>query len=346
MAGEPTALTPTAKLTRANFGGLMTPIHKKIFNDAYAELPKVYPNTFSVDNMSMKDEKFLHIGTVGLFQTNSEGSDFNVDPFGEELEVTFSAVRYDKAYSVTWELMQDDQGSVFKGEGKGGSAKKLARALRATEESVAAKVIKTGFSGVSGATNGFDGVTLFNSAHPTNNVPNYNASTHPEGVDYPGDMSDDNPAHESSVIPNTQSNVVSGALTDTNLKAALTKLRGQLDDRGTPIATHGKKLVVAPDWEFTARAILNSTLQAGTANNDINTVPNLQLIVWDYLADGTIKPWYVQDDTIDNLMFLWREKPIFDSERIQNKMDYRFFGYARFAVGYVDWHGLVGSKGV
>ena len=194
---------------------------------------------------------------------------------------------------------------------------------------MAANVVKNGFS-----SNGFDGVPLFSGSHPTNQAA-YDASTNPAGVVYPD-----------TITPQTQSNLITGALTDENLKAALTLLRTQKDDRGTPIATSGKKLVVSPDWEFTARALINSTLQAGTSNNDINTVPQLQLIVWDYLADGDIKPWYVQDDVIDNLTFLWREKPIFDSEKIQNKMDYRFYGYARFAAGYVDWHGLVGSTGV
>ena len=58
-----------------------------------------------------------------------------------------------------------------------------------------------------------------------------------------------------------------------------------------------------------------------------------------------MKPWFIQDTTIDNLLFLRREEPIFDSERIQNKMDYRMFGYTRFDTGYCDWRGLVGSKG-
>ena len=51
------------------------------------------------------------------------------------------------------------------------------------------------------------------------------------------------------------------------------------------------------------------------------------------------------DTSIDNLLFLRREEPIFDSERIQKKMDYNMFGYTRFDTGYCDLRGLVGSKG-
>jgi phage major head subunit gpT-like protein len=300
-----------AKMTRGNFGELLTPIHKKVFFDAYGEKPKTYVNTFGVDTMDKKDESFQHIGALGTWGKNSEGGDFNLSEFKQGQNITFTAQRYDKSYEVTWELMQDDQYNVFKGNGNGGSAKTLARGLAATEETEAAKVITGGFSNT-----GFDGVSLFHDAHP--------------------------------LIDSDEkcSNKVSGALTDATLKEALTKMRLQKDGAGVLIASHAKKLVVHPDWEFTARAIIGSTLQAGTNNNDKNTVPGLDIIVWDYLADGDAKPWYVQDDSIDNLMFLWREKPIFDSEKIDNKMDYRFYGYCRFDCGYVDWRGLVGSTGV
>ncbi len=302
----------TAKLTRSNFGELLTPIHKKMFFDSYEAKDKQYEKTFKIDKMTKKEETFPHIGAFGLWDANQEGNDFNMDDISTGNTATFTAQRYDKAYEVTWELLQDDQYNVFRGVGKGGSAKNLGRGLAATEETQAAKVILDGFSAA-----GYDEVPLFSSAHPLINS---------EGV---GD------------------NLVSGGLTDENLKTALSKLRAQTDDAGVFIAATANKLVVHPDWEFTARALLNSTQQAGTNLNDKNTLPNMEIVVWDYLANGTeAKPWYVQDASIDNLMFLWREKPIFDCEKIANKMDYRFYGYCRFDTGYVDWRGLVGSDGL
>ena len=311
-------------MSRDNFGELLTPVHKKVFFEAYAEKPKTYVNTFGIDNMDKKQETFPHIGALGTWAENQEGKDFGLDNFEQGDNATFVARRFDKSYEVTWELMQDDQYNVFKGTGKGGSAKGLARGLAATEETEAAKIIRYGFSNVNYAEGdendnpGYDGVKLFSEAHPLIN------------------------SNE------TCSNIVAGALSDATLKEALTKMRLQKDEAGVLIAAHAKKLIVHPDWEFTARAIVGSTLQAGTNFNDKNTVPGLDIVVWDYLADNAegIKPWYIQDDSIDNLKFLWREKPIFDSEKIANKMDYRFYGYCRFDCGYVDWRGLVGSKGI
>ena len=301
------------KLTRTNFGELLTPVHKKVFFDAYDEKKKQYDKTFKIDEMNAKQATYPHLGSFGQWAENTEGSDFNLSDIAEGDVATFTAKRFDKAYEVTWELVQDDQYNVFKGAGKGGSAQKLARGLAATEESNAASVIIGGF-----ANTGYDGVSLFSQAHPL--------------ID----------------SADTVDNTISGALTDENLKAALTKMRLQTDEAGVKIAAHANQLVVHPDWEFTARALIGSELQAGTQLNDANTLPHLSVLVWDYLADDTSgnKIWYVQDTTMDNLMFLWREKPIFDSEKIDNKMDYRFSGYCRFDCGYVEWRGLVGSTGV
>ena len=303
-----------ATMTRSNFGELLTPIHKKIFFDSYNEVPMKYQKIFKTEKMSKKDQTYPHLGAFGLWTTNTEGSDFNESDFGEGEVASFEAKRYDNSYVVTWELMQDDQYNVFKGIGKGGSAKGLGRSLRATEETDTASVILNGFTNV-----GYDGKALFAADHPL-------------------------ASNNNKVV----SNLIHGALTDANLKAAMTLMRGQTDEAGIVIAASAKQLVVCPELEFTAKAIVNSILQSGTNNNDVNTIPNIEVVVWDYLVDptGAKKPWFIQDTSLDNLLFLRREEPIFDSERIQKKMDYRMFGYTRYDCGYCDWRGLVGSTGV
>ena len=299
-------------MNRDDFGVLMTPIHRKIFFDSYNEVPKKYPKIFKLDKMTKKEQTYPHLGAFGLWNTNTEGSNFNESDFGEGEIASFEAKRYDNSYILTWELMQDDQYGVMRGIGKGGSAKGLGRSLRATEETDCASVILKGFSNV-----GYDGKALFAKDHPL--------------------------ASSSKTV----SNLLNLPLTDENLKIALTMMRTQPDEAGIVIAASAKQLVVCPELEFQAKAIVNSILQAGTNNNDVNTVPNLEVVVWEYLSDptGKMKPWFIQDTTIDNLLFLRREAPIFDSERIQAKMDYRMFGYTRYDFGYCDWRGLVGSKG-
>jgi len=300
-------------MTRENFGELMTPIHKKVFFDSYNEIPAKFKSIFKIEKMIGKTQSYPHLGAFGLWDTNTEGGNFNESNFGEGEVASFEAKRYDKSYVLTWELMQDDRYNVMKGIGKGGSAKGLGRSLRATQETDCAKVILNGFANV-----GYDGKALFATDHPL-------ASS-----------------------DKTCSNLIEGALRDETLKAALTLMRKQVDEAGIKISASAKRLVVCPELEFVAKAVVHSILQAGTNNNDVNTVPNLDVVVWDYLSDpaGLMQPWFIQDSSIDNLLFLNREEPIFDSEKIQNKMDYRMFGYTRYDCGYNDWRGLVGSKGI
>lgn len=301
------------EMSREQFGQLLTPIHKKIFFDSYNEVPLKYKKMFKVEKMTKKDQTYPHLGAFGLWEQNQEGENFKEDNFSQGNVASFEAKRYDKSYIVTWELMQDDQYNVFRGIGKGGSAKGLGRSLRATEETDTANVILNGFSNV-----GYDGKALFASDHP--------------------------------LIDSTRkvSNIIVGGLTDANLKGALTLMRGQTDEAGIVISASAKQLVVCPALEFTAKAIVNSILQSGTDYNDVNTVPNLEVVVWDYLNDptGEMTPWFIQDTSLDNLLFLRKEEPWFDSERIQARVDYRMFGYTRYDTGYCDWRGLVGSKGV
>lgn len=300
-------------MTRENFSELLTPIHKKIFFESYNERPMVYKKIFKVEKMNAKSQTYPHLGAFGLWQENQEGSEFNLDDFGQGQVASFEARRFDKSYDLTWELVQDDLYNVMKGIGKGGSAKGLGRSLRATEETDTASVILNGFTNV-----GYDGKALFAADHP--------------------------------LINSTRkiSNLMTGALTDENLKAALRLMRKQTDEAGVPIATRATQLVVCPDLEFTAEVIVRSILQSGTNFNDVNVIPNLEIVVWDYLDDptGVMKPWFIQDTTFDNLLFLRREEPIFGSKQLERKMDYNMYGYTRFDTGYCDWRGLVGSKGI
>ena len=296
------------KMTRDNFGELLTPIHKKIIWNAYNEKPEQYSKLFKVDKMDRKEVTYPHLGGFGMWGTNTEGNVINEDSMSEGEVATFTAARYDKGYSITWELVKDDLYNVMKGIGKGGSAQALGKGLRVTCEVLAAKIINNGFSNV-----GYDGVALFSNSHPL---------------------------ADSSDLGN---NLVTGALTDTNLKSALTLMRDQVDEAGLKIQAIADTLFVAANLEWTAYTILRSEKVAGELSNDTNVLPRLIPVIMDYLDDNI---WGVQDSSIENLLFLWREKPIFDSQPIPKTVDWFMYGYARMTCGYNDWRGLVASTGV
>ena len=296
------------KLNRDNFGQLLTPIHKKIFFETYTELDEQYTKIFTTFDMKKREETFPHMGAFGLWEENTEGNTINQDKMSQGDTATFEARRFDKGYEVTWELVKDDLYNVMNGIGKGGSAKALGRGLRATIESDAASVLNNGF-----ANTGYDGVALFANNHPL---------------------------ADSASLGN---NLATGALSDTTLKDALINARDHRDEANIRIMARPKKLIVPTELEYTAKAIVMSSGPAGELSNDKNTVPSLGIHVLDYLSSATA--WFVQADNIENLMFGWREKALFDSQSIQKTVDHFMYGYARWDSGYCDWRGIVGSTG-
>jgi hypothetical protein len=65
-----------------------------------------------------------------------------------------------------------------------------------------------------------------------------------------------------STIGTTVDNLITGALSVTSLKEAITKLRKQTSHGGKTMNLQPKALVIPPDLEFTARAILDSLMLA------------------------------------------------------------------------------------
>ena len=296
-------------MNRGNFGDLLTPIHRKIIFDAYNSKPEQYTELFSVIDMNKKDETFPHVYGMGTWSTNNEGETFNTDAMEDGPNATLTAVRYDKSYAITWELVRDDLYNVMRGVGKGGSAKGLAKGLKDAIERLCAGIINGGF-----ATACYDGQYLFDNDHPT-------AST-----------------TGGTVVDN----LVSGACSDTTVKSALTLLRAQVDGAGMKINCVADILFGAANLEYTIYSILESSGPAGSLSNDKNVLPRLRPVINDYLTDSY---WGVKDSSVENLVFGWRDKPIFDSEKIPNTMDWRMYGYSRFDADAIDFRGMVASNG-
>jgi hypothetical protein len=87
----------------------------------------------------------------------------------------------------------------------------------------------------------------------------------------------------------TQSNTVSGGLTQATLETALQNLMYQKDHNGTIMNLVGKKLIVTYDLAFKAMKLIGSSMtseDANTSTNPLNTF-GLQLISWPQLGPST-----------------------------------------------------------
>ncbi|MCM3703799.1 Mu-like prophage major head subunit gpT family protein [Paenibacillus macerans] len=142
----------------------------------------------------------------------------------------------------------------------------------------------------------------------------------------------------------TWSNLMTGALTDTNLKDGIILFREQKNESGLQINQRPKKLIVNQALQFKAAEIVDSVLKSGTANNDKNTIPDLQIV--DLLYTESKTSWFLQAAR-HQMQHYWRVPVEF--LRRPYKTDngaYVWDGYFRHSTAIEDVRGIVGSTGL
>jgi phage major head subunit gpT-like protein len=296
-------------LQSANYGRLLEPGLRKIFDGTYQERPEQYSKIFKVQTSNKAIETDLRMGGFGLFEKkDSAGSVQYQDPTGTQA-LQYIHEEFASGFTVERKLIDDEQYNQI-----GKMSASLARAARATVETKAAEVLNNAFT-----TNGFDGQRLDGGSMSNRLSTTYGAN----GND--------------------------GALSDVNLKAAMVQARKQVDDRGILIQVQPKLLVVPPALQYKAMTLVGganiSALGTGSGfTNDKNVIQNsLEVVVMDYLTSDTA--WFIVDPTVAELNFFWRKKLEFKNEEDFSTMQAKFQAYMRFSVGYSDYRGIVGSLG-
>ena len=319
MFGANTPVDPTTGNTHVseNFGKLLYPGLRKIFFETYDEIPEQYSKIFNVQTSNSATETDHGMGAFGEWEERtSEIDTVAYAKISDGGDVTYRHKAFTKGFMIGRELYDDEKYGQMKK-----MAKALARAGRAKVERDAITVLTKGFKGESGAFKGRDNLELFHDAHTL--------------VD----------------SEKTCSNLMTGALTEANLKKAIQMMAEQLDEAGGLIQMKATKLIIPPALEDTARRLLHSAQLPGTELNDTNEYlrDRLQIVVMDYLAEiagGSDTMWFLQDGSRHELNFFWRVKPEFKNEEDFDTFVAKYRGYMRYSYGFSDWRGMVGSKGL
>lgn len=142
----------------------------------------------------------------------------------------------------------------------------------------------------------------------------------------------------------TQSNLMTGALTDANLRLGLTLFREQKDEAGKQIQARPKKLIIRQNQQFDAAVILHSTQVSGTDHNDKNPLPILQIVDLDFIESSTA--WFIQGDD-HQLLHIWRVMPEFMKKKfMEDNFSQKWLGYFRHATKVDNWRQFIGSTGL
>ncbi len=294
---------------RSNFGDLLEPGFRQIFDDAFNELPMVFPKVMNVNTSAKQDEKDSGVTGFGLLQQTNEAEQIDYEDPVQMFDVTYVHKKFTKGFKVSEELMEDDLYNVINKK-----PAQLARAARRTAETEGASVFNNAFNT---SFQGGDGVPLASVVHPRSDGGASQSNASSTGI----------------------------TLTEQNLETAMLQTRQQLDDKGQRIQVMPRNIIVPLDLEKTANIITKSTLRSGSADNDTNVYSGMfNVISWEYLTQNNTF-WFLQDTTQHRLNFFWRIRPEFKQDVAFDTGMALFKTRMRISQGFSDWRGMFGSLG-
>jgi hypothetical protein len=157
----------------------------------------------------------------------------------------------------------------------------------------------------------------------------------------------------SAVHVNTTGGTYSNALTpaaalsEPAIEDLIIQIMGVQMDRNLQINLMPVCLNIPRQEYYNAHRILNSTLQSGTANNDIivlrvtNAFPS-GIKLNHYFTSSS--RWWIRTNCPYGMQMFWRDRPIFDKDNDYDTKNAKAGTYMRFSVGNTDPRGIFGSN--
>jgi hypothetical protein len=224
------------------------------FGAKYNEHPQQYTKLFDIKSSSKNYEELVEQTGFGLAPVKAEGSSTAYDSHAQGVTARGTNVAYSLGYIVTREEKADNLYSEVSMQ----RAASLAFSMAQTRENVGANVYNRAFNS---SYTGGDGKELCATDH--------------------GSLAGD------------QSNELATAadLSEASLEDLTINIMDALNSKGLKISLQPKSLIVPTALVYDAQRILESTLQSGTANNDVNALRSMsvipEVVVNNYLTDSS-----------------------------------------------------------
>jgi hypothetical protein len=300
-----------ATISRAQALKELLPGLNALFGLEYAKYEDEHAEIYDTENSERSFEEEVKLSGFGAAPVKSEGASISYDTAQESFTARYSHETVAMGFSITEEAMEDNLYDSLSAR----YTKALARAMAYTKQVKAASLLNTGFTTFKSG----DGVTLFNTAHPT-------------------------------VSGNTNSNspAVAADLNETSLEQAVIDIAAYVDERGLLIAARPRKLIVPPALMFVATRLLETQLRTGTADNDTNALRVMGAIpegygVNHYLTDNDA--WFIKTDVPNGMKHFVRVAMQTAMEGDFDSGNVRYKARERYSFGTSDPLGMYGSPG-
>jgi len=283
-----------------------------LFGLEYKRYENQHAEIYTTESSDRAFEEEVMLSGFAQAQVKPEGSGVTFDNAQETYTARYSHETIALAFAITEEAVEDNLYDQISSR----YTKALARSMANTKQVKAVNPLINGLP--SGSFTSGDGVSLFNTAHPT--------------------------------ISGTVSNTLTTAadLNETSLEQSLIDIAAMTDERGLKIAARGTKMIIPSELQFTAERLMKSQGRVGTADNDVNAIVSMGMVPQGYRVNNFLTDpdaFYIITD-VPNGMKMFDRSPIktamegdFDTGNV------RYKARERYSFGVSDFRGIFASPG-
>ena len=284
-----------------------------LFGLEYKRYENQHAEIYATESSDRAFEEEVMLSGFANAQVKGEGSGVSFDEAQETFTARYTHETVALAFAITEEAIEDNLYDRLASR----YTKALARSMSNAKQVKAVEPLIQGLPLTDNFDSG-DGVSLFNTAHPTV------AGTFSNTLQTPADLN------------------------ETSLEQSLIDIAAMTDERGLRIAARGLKMIIPSELQFTAERLMKSQGRTGTADNDVNAIVSMGMIpqgyrVNNYLTDSDA--YYILTD-VPNGMKMFNRAPLttamegdFDTGNV------RYKARERYSFGVSDPRGIFGVEG-
>lgn len=283
------------------------------WGQVYDQREKEYVDLYEIKTSDKAYEQGVQITPFGLAPVKSQGSGVTYDGEVQGAVTTYQHIAYALGYIVTFEELRDNQ---YK-EVATRRAEANAFSMAQTVENVGAFIYNNAFSTTYFTTG--DGAALISTLHVNATGGNFSNALSP-----------------------------AADLSEASLEDLTIQIMGAQNDTGLLINIMPESLHVSRNEWFNANRILQSVLQADSANNNINVLKATNVFPKGIKLNHyftSAHPWFVRTNCPNGMTMFWRDEPMFDQDNDFDTKNAKAASYMRFSVGCTDPRGVYGSNG-
>ena len=283
-----------------------------LFGLEYNRYENQHAEIYTTESSDRAFEEEVMLSGFAQAQVKPEGSGVAFDNAQETYTARYTHETVALAFSITEEAIEDNLYDQLSSR----YTKALARSMANTKQVKAVSPLINGLP--SGSFTSGDGVSLFNTAHPT-------------------------------IAGNVKNTLSTAAdLNETSLEQSLIDIAALTDERGLKIAARGVKMIIPSELQFTAERLMKSAGRVGTADNDVNAIASMGMIPQGYRVNNFLTDtdaFYIITDVPNGMKYFERAPIKTAMEGDFDTGNVRYKARERYSFGVSDFRGIFASPG-